>query len=162
MLGSSQLLSTYFAIEWGLLLQREEAPSVFSAYCSQLLFHASPPSSCFAWGRKTLWKFLAASSFFSPSLLPSLLVTIKNIVNLSHLFHSPSPTPSKCLCSIAFPYQKHHVEYSNKTKGTQVIEYWKASSWTTLLEENLQHNQKPSSLMMRLQHWLSDACSLHH
>lgn len=54
------------------------SPCVFSAYCSQLLFHASPPSSCFAWDRKTLWKFLAASPFFLLSLhLPSSLCKLQ-------------------------------------------------------------------------------------
>lgn len=75
------------------------SPCVFLAYCSQLVFHASPPSSCFAWGRKTLWKFLAASPFFLPSLhLPSLLVAIKNIMNLAQHFNPISPLSMFLFC----------------------------------------------------------------
>lgn len=83
------------------------SPCVFSAYCSRLLFHASPPSSCFAWGRKTLWKFLAASPFFSLSLLlPPLLVAIKNIMNLSQHFNPVfPPRPAPCLMFLFYPSQ---------------------------------------------------------
>lgn len=70
------------------------SPCVFSVYCSQLLFHASPPSSCFAQGRKALWKFLAASPFLlALSLLPPFAVAIKSIVNLSATFQSRPPHP---------------------------------------------------------------------
>lgn len=86
------------------------SPCVFSAYCSQLLFHASPPSSCFAWGRKALWKFLAASPFFSPSLLlPPLLVAIKNIMDFSKHFNPIALcSPSLPLTPVFLFYQSHH------------------------------------------------------
>lgn len=85
------------------------SPCVFSAYCSQLLFHASPPSSCFAWGRKMLWKFLAASPFFSPSLLlPSLLVAIKNVMSPSQPFNPVFP-PHTNVSRLPIPTLHHQL-----------------------------------------------------
>lgn len=126
------------------------SPCVFSAYCSQLLFHASPPSSCFAWGRKTLWKFLAASPFFSPSLLlPPLPVAIKNIVNLSQHFSPVSPPTPMFLFHpsqrrMADSIQSHAVYRINAGSSQRGL-----FKWQTLAQ--------PAA-----QRWsLGDACFLH-
>lgn len=88
MLGSSQLLSTCFAIERGLLLQREEAP-VFSQHIvpSSSSMPLLPVPALLGAGRRFENSLLLALSsrllFFSPPLL----VAIKNITNLSQHFN---------------------------------------------------------------------------
>lgn len=114
------------------------SPCVFSAYCSQLLFHASPPSSCFAWGRKILWKFLAASSFFLPSLLlPPLLVAIKNIMNLSQHFNPVSPPPQ------CFPFTHPNVASLTLSKAMWFIRCMPGHRKGVCLNGKSRHNRLP-------------------
>lgn len=155
MLGSSQLLSTYFAIEWGLLLQREEAP-VFSQ-------HIVPGSSSMP--LLPVPALLGAGRHFGNSLLlalssrflffsPPLLVAIKNIMNLSQHFNPvfPPPPPAPFLMLLFYPSQ-HCV--ANPIQSNAVYRMLAGS-----LQRSSFKWQAPAQ--PAAQRWsLGDACCLH-